>query len=126
MARILIVDDNPSDRAVCRKLLGEAGHQVVAVACGADAVSVIEAVPCDLVLLDYELPGKNGGEVLQDIRALCKTPVVACTGLASPADRKYVLGKGFDELICKPVGKRDLLALCERYVGAAAPAPKAA
>lgn len=106
MAKILVVDDTPANRALVDKLLRAAGHAVVLADTGAGAVAgALEHQP-DLVLLDLGLPDIDGWEALQRIRAAPETAtlrVVAFTAHAMVGDRERALAAGFDGYMSKPI-----------------------
>jgi CheY-like chemotaxis protein len=81
---VLVVDDDPDVRAVTCAILSEQGCQVMEVASGlaaVDAVSSVEAI--DVVLLDFAMPGMNGGETTSRLRALRPDlPIVMMSGFA--------------------------------------------
>lgn len=99
MGRILVVEDDAGWRALYRLVLGdtheirEAGHAV-------EALQEVRHQPPDLVILDYQLPGISGGELLATMRAEgFRMPVILCTahpGQARLEDYDAVLAKSTD------------------------------
>lgn len=89
-----------------RQHLESRGHQVVAVANGREALQAIERQSFDIVLLDEEMPGLTGTQVLRAVREREKerphSIVVALTGYNTEADRDRLLGAGFNSVIGKP------------------------
>jgi CheY-like chemotaxis protein len=106
MKQILIVEDKPASRELLRTVLERQGYGVAEAEDGDDAlVKLREYVP-DLVLLDLQMPARNGYDVLKEIRKdprLAQVPVVAITANAMPEDREKVLAAGFTGYIPKPV-----------------------
>lgn len=91
MARVLVVDDDPSFREVCGIVLRQAGHVVVAAASAREALAVLERTACELALVDLRLPDMSGLELLRALRARpCNLPVVIVTGY--PAVEALKLG----------------------------------
>jgi two-component system cell cycle response regulator DivK len=108
MARILIVEDSPDNMKLFRTVLTLKGHEVTGVSGGEGLLGIIQQEPPDLVLMDIQLPGKDGFALLQEIRgsALPDVPVVALTAHAMTGDRERALGAGFDGYITKPIDIR--------------------
>jgi CheY-like chemotaxis protein len=108
MARILIVEDSPDNMKLFRTILGLKGHEVTGLSGGEGLLDVIEKESPDLVLMDIQLPGKDGFALLQEIRssALPKLRVIALTAHAMTGDRERALEAGFDGYITKPIDIR--------------------
>ncbi len=113
MATIALVEDNPDNQLLVRALLGDLYRLAVfddAQAC-LDGLSRIGDV--DLFLLDIALPGMDGVELLQRLRAVAAhvhTPMIALTAHAMHGDREKLLASGFDDYVSKPiVDERHLL-----------------
>jgi two-component system, OmpR family, phosphate regulon response regulator OmpR len=108
--RVLIIDD---DQKLCRLLsqyLGENGFQVLSVYDGLDALNVISRELPDMVILDIMLPGKDGLEVLREIRRDHTLPVIMLTAKGDETDRIVGLELGADDYLAKPFNPRELLA----------------
>jgi adenylate cyclase len=112
-ARILVVDDHPANRTLLTDLLGLDHHVVTAVESGDAALAALATEAFDLVLLDVLMPGKNGFEVLAEIRAdarIAHLPVVLCTSLDPDRERVRGLEAGADDFLQKPVNRAELSA----------------
>jgi two-component system cell cycle response regulator DivK len=97
------------------------GHRVIGLPSGEPLVAtlVAERPPPDLVLLDIQLPGRDGFGVLDDVRRLAgdrRWKVVALTAHAMPGDREHALAAGFDGYITKPIDVRGFAAEVARYL----------
>jgi len=105
MARILIVEDNPDNMKLFRALLALKGHQVTALPSGEGLLESLASSKPDLVLMDVQLPGRDGFELLTEIRAspFSELRVVALTAHAMSGDREKARAAGFDEYITKPI-----------------------
>ncbi len=105
MARILIVEDNPDNMKLFRAILTMKGHEVTALPSGEGLLDAMAASRPDLVLMDIQLPGRDGFELLSEIRAspLGAVRVVALTAHAMSGDREKARDSGFDEYITKPI-----------------------
>lgn len=108
MARILIVEDSPDNMKLFRTVLALKGHEVTGLTGGEGLLEAVEQAQPDLVLMDIQLPGKDGFTLLREIRgsALPGLPVVALTAHAMTGDRERALDAGFDGYITKPIDIR--------------------
>ncbi len=112
-AKILVVDDTPLNVKMLADLLAFKGYRVVTAASGAEALTKIESEHPDLVLLDVMMPGMNGYEVCQKIRANPATgmlPVVMVTALDPAQERVKGIEAGADDFLSKPINQPELLA----------------
>ena len=110
-ARILVVEDNPLNLKLIRDVLEFQGFDVITAQSGEEGVAVASTSSPDLVLMDLQLPGIDGHEALQRIRAdpRChKVPVVAVTAFAMKDDVERAEAAGFDGYIAKPISVRAL------------------
>jgi class 3 adenylate cyclase len=111
-AKILVVDDNPKNVKLLAELLKAEDYSVVTAESGEAALRLVATEKPDLVLLDVMMPGMNGYEVCQAIRADPATailPVVLVTAL-DPQERVKGLQAGADDFLSKPVNQPELLA----------------
>jgi two-component system, cell cycle response regulator DivK len=108
MAKILIVEDSPDNMKLFRTILGLKGHEVTGLSGGEGLLDAIERGSPDLVLMDIQLPGKDGFALLQEIRQspLAGVRVIALTAHAMTGDRERALEAGFDDYITKPIDIR--------------------
>jgi len=108
MARILIVEDSPDNMKLFRTILGLKGHEVFGLTGGDGLMEAIEQGAPELVLMDIQLPGKDGFTLLQEIRnsPRPKVRVVALTAHAMSGDRERALDAGFNGYITKPIDIR--------------------
>lgn len=110
---ILIVDDQLSAREVLRGLLAEQNYRLVFAASGEEALTQAVAVPPDLILLDVMMPGMDGFEVCQSLRAdphLAEVPIMMVTSLDDRDSRLRGLEVGVDDFISKPFDALELRA----------------
>ncbi len=111
--RILVVEDDEKSRRLITDVLGFHGYEVAAAGSGEEALRAAVASAPDAALLDIQLPGISGFEVLVALRepACCgpRLPVVAVTASVMEQDRKKILSAGFDAFVSKPLNIRDLL-----------------
>ena len=108
---ILLVDDEPAIAEVAEYALRELGFEVRHAADGDTALEWFRRDPPDLVLLDLNLPGLGGLELLQRIRALRPAQaVIMVTSRVHEADRVLGLEMGADDYVTKPFSPRELVA----------------
>jgi len=120
MARILIVEDNRENRDLMAYLLRHFGHEVEEAVDGVDGLAKAQESHHDLIVLDLQMPGLDGYEVLSRVRAdaqLAPTPVVAVTAFAMANDRERIIDAGFDDYISKPINPRTFAELIGARVG---------
>jgi CheY-like chemotaxis protein len=105
MARILIVEDNPDNMKLFRALLTLRGHEVTALPSGEGLFDTLAQTKPELVLMDIQLPGKDGFALLSDIRGSSwgELRVVALTAHAMSGDGEKARAAGFDDYITKPI-----------------------
>jgi PAS domain S-box-containing protein len=119
--RVLYVEDNEVNRLLMQGMLARSPDVVLQLAeLPEQGLAMAAAEPPQLVLLDIQLPGMDGFEVLRRLRAmpgLAGVPVVAVSANAMPADREKAAAAGFDDYITKPVDMPLLLATVERLLG---------
>ena len=109
MSKILIVEDSPDNMKLFRTLLTLKGHEVAGLAGGDGLLDTIERTHPELVLMDIQLPGKDGFALLREIREspYSALRVVALTAHAMTGDRERALDAGFDGYITKPIDIRN-------------------
>lgn len=132
MADILVVDDEAAVRGLVAETLELAGHEVVAVASGAEALAAVTIHRPDCVVLDVMMPGMSGLEVLAELRAEPSTadlPVVMLSARADDASTWKGWSAGASLYLTKPFDPLELQAQVDRLLGedrAAAQQPEAA
>ena len=119
MARILIVEDSPDNMKLFRTLLTMRGHEVVGLSGGDGLLDTIAREQPALVLMDIQLPGKDGFELLHEIRGSEHRAlrVLALTAHAMSGDRERALQAGFDGYITKPIDIRSFPEQVLRSLG---------
>ena len=121
MPRILVADDKASSRELVRTILHHLGYEVNEVSDGLEALRVIETDTPDLVLLDVQMPGLTGHEVVFRVRqnqALKTLPIIAFTANAMAGDRERAIQAGFSSYLSKPVSLSALRAEISRLLNA--------
>jgi twitching motility two-component system response regulator PilH len=123
MARILLIEDSPTDTAVLTRLLERHGHQVLTSISAEDGIEVCKRELPDVVLMDVVLPGMNG---FQATRALSREPstkaipvlIVSTKGMET--DRAWGMRQGAKDYIVKPPSEDALIARIDQLLGSGA------
>lgn len=110
-ARVLVVDDSATIRAVLGKMLAQDSYEVLVAADGESAVTLARAQLPDLIFLDIVLPGISGFAVLRALRRDSRTrttPIVMMSGNQQATEQFYVQRFGADGFVKKPFGRADV------------------
>ncbi len=119
LAPLLVVDDNPINRAVLIEQLKRLGLSAVSARDGREAVRAVREARFSLVLMDLHMPEMDGYEATRHIRELANgvaVPIVAVTANATPHVRERCFAAGMDEFLSKPVRVEQLLTSLSRWV----------
>ena len=122
VARILLIEDSPTDTAVLTQLLERNGHQVLAASSAEDGIEACKREQPDLVLMDVVLPGMNG---FQATRALGRDggtkeiPVLIVSTKGMETDQAWGMRQGAKGYLVKPVKEDVLINEVNRLLGAA-------
>lgn len=108
--KVLVVDDDAKLRKLLQEYLAGYGLQVICLADGSGVAEKIDRESPDLVILDIMLPGRDGLEVLREIRGRFPVPVIMLTAKGEDEDRIVGLELGADDYLPKPFNPRELLA----------------
>jgi DNA-binding NtrC family response regulator len=96
MVRILVIDDELSVLEVLRKILQFEGYDVVTAASGEEGVELFRQTPCDLVITDMVMPGKDGLQTILDLRQEDPDlPVIAVSGGGTISKERYLVVAGY-------------------------------
>ncbi len=114
--KILVVEDNSSNFLLIEAIIDKR-YDIVHAWDGEDAVKMFAKETPDLVLMDINLPYKNGYETSQEIRMISKTvPIIAVTAYAQDNDREKVLKAGFNGYVAKPIVENELFEIFKQYL----------
>jgi CheY-like chemotaxis protein len=120
--RVLIAEDNSTNREVILALLAKMGYQPEAVCNGAEAVNAIQDKTYDLVLMDCEMPVMDGYEATARIHAVRpKMPIIALTASAMASDRERCLREGMNDYLAKPVELSQLTETLAKWMPISVP-----
>jgi len=120
--RILLADDSSLNRKVALKILDRFGYRADAVADGMEAVTALESIPYDIVLMDVQMPVMDGFEATRIIRDPAfvvqnhRVPIIAMTAHALIGDRERCLEAGMDDYVSKPIEAAKLMEAIERQL----------
>ena len=120
MARVLIVDDSPTEIHVLKNILEKGGHDVSSADNAEDGISSAKSSKPDVIIMDVVMPGMNG---FQATRALTKDPetqhipILIVTTKDQETDRVWGLRQGAKDFITKPVDEKDLLSKISAAMG---------
>jgi two-component system, OmpR family, KDP operon response regulator KdpE len=123
---ILVVDDEAPMRKLLSSNLKASGYAVRAASDGSEALKLIEEHAFDLLLLDVNMPGPNGLQVLQALRRTVEMPVLILSGRGREHDKVKALDLGADDYLSKPFGIAELLARVKVLLRRATPGPRGA
>lgn len=121
--KILAVDDNKDNVQMIADIVGMLGHEVVRAFDGSQALNAVETNPPDLILLDVNMPGMTGFEVVEHLKAderTARIPIILLTALSEVEQRVKGLGLGADDYLTKPFSPRELAARIETRLRAKA------
>jgi two-component system KDP operon response regulator KdpE len=108
--RVLVVDDDSQMRKAVTNALSARGYEVLTAGNGETALSLAAEEDLDLVLLDLGLPGIEGHEVIERLRAWSELPVIVISVRESQEEKVAALDAGADDFVTKPFGMKELLA----------------
>jgi len=117
-AEILVVDDDAMSRRVLAQLLSAAGYNCRVCKDGSEALDAIQDRPPSVLLLDFDMPGPNGAEVLRRLRSdkdptVAQIPAIMLTAHGSQQSEVSCLQAGADDFVTKPVNSAVLRARIE-------------
>ncbi len=119
MSKILVVDDDPHIRELARVFLREAGFDIVEAADGVEALTKLESVTVDMVVLDIMMPNMDGWELCRQLRAAYEFPLLMLTAKGTTQDKLQGFQLGTDDYLVKPFEPLELVvrvkALLKRY-----------
>jgi two-component system cell cycle response regulator DivK len=120
MKRILIIEDNEKNMKLVRDILQAKGFETMEAVSAEEGLALVKLHRFDLVLMDIQLPGMNGIEALECLRAdeeTNKIPVVAVTASVTMQDQSQITRAGFNAFISKPISVKEFLETVNAIVG---------
>ena len=122
MARVLIVDDSPSQLLVLKRIVEAQGHEVITAEDGQQGVDMAKKHIPDLILMDVVMPNLNGFQATRTIareKTTSHIPVILVTTKDQDTDRMWGLRQGAKAYITKPFSETELSELIAQYLGGA-------
>ncbi len=119
MARILVVDDSPTEMYRFKEILIKQGYEVLEANNGADGVTLALAEQPDLILMDLVMPGVNGFQATRHIARDATTqhiPIVIVSSKGQDTDREWGIRQGASEYLTKPIDEEALLEIIATYL----------
>ena len=114
--RVLIVDDEPRIGRILGLKFRLSGYETFTATSGAEALEIVQARNPDVMLLDIVMPGVNGFQVLEKLRAFSKLPVIAFSARSENGAKALELGA--DDFLTKPFDGDDLVRRVKRILDA--------
>lgn len=119
--KIMVADDNLINQRILANMLGKLGHNVMYVENGAEACARAEEQMFDLILMDVHMPVLGGIDATKWIRAMdgapATVPIIGCTADAFPEQLERFRHAGMDDVVTKPINRRELLSTINRVLG---------
>jgi CheY-like chemotaxis protein len=116
IARVLVIEDNPMNMELSIDLLRVQGHEVLAARTADEALSLLQQVIPDLILMDIQLPGLSGLDLTKRLREDGRTkavPIIAITAYAMMGDAEKAFEAGCDGYIPKPINFQQFAQVVE-------------
>jgi len=116
VAKILIIEDNPSNPKLVMMLLRRVGHEVISAVDAESGMALALSERPDLILMDIQLPGMDGLTATRQLKqnpATAAIPIIALTALAMKEDEPKALAAGCDAYIAKPLRYQQLYPAIE-------------
>ena len=110
MPTLLITDDDARLRRLIRTYAELENYTCEEAGDGRSALRIFQATPCDLVILDVMMPGMDGFETLEKLRAIRDVPVIMLTARTEEYDKLMGFRLGVDDYVSKPFSPRELMA----------------
>jgi len=121
MAKVLIVDDSPTETHILTEILVKENHQVITADNGADGVEMAKKELPDLVLMDVVMPGLNGFQATRQLKKNPSTadiPVIIVTTKDQATDRIWGMRQGAKDYLTKPIEESALIATMNSLLNA--------
>lgn len=120
MARILIVDDSPTETHVLKTMVEGNGHSTILASNGEEAIQMCRAEKPDLVLMDVVMPGMNGFQATRTLHRdpdTSGTPIIMVTSKNQETDKEWARRQGAVDYVVKPVREAELIAKIRTVLG---------
>ena len=118
--RILVVDDNQTNRILVRLALSEAGLEIIEACSGEEAIAQVNLYPFDIILMDIRMPGMGGTAAMRSIRSAGlqpECPIIAFTAEGDRSQLEALKQAGFDDTLSKPLETKRLREIVTQRLG---------
>ncbi len=110
MQKILLIEDDTGIITPLSLYIEQSGYSIIVCQNGNDAIELFTTEKPNIVILDINLPGKNGIEICKEIRNISETPIIVLSARESEDDKVMLLELGADDYVSKPFSPRELMA----------------
>src|SRR5690625_1079939 len=120
MAKVLIVDDSPTETYKLTSMLEKSGHEVLTAETGEDGIAIAKKELPDVVLMDIVMPGLNGFQATRELTKAPETariPGIIVTTKEQQTDRVWGMRQGANDFLVKPVTAETLTAAITKVTG---------
>ena len=120
MARVLIVDDSPTEIHVLKTMLEKNGYETLTAASGEEGVETAKAEKPDVILMDVVMPGMHGFQATRQLTRDAQTssiPIIIVTTKDQETDRVWGLRQGAKDYVTKPAEEKELLGKIKQVLG---------
>jgi len=117
--RILIVEDNPSNRLLIKDVLEFQGYEIIEAEDGQGGIDMAKKYKPDLIIMDIQMPKMDGitaGKIIRDDPDTKDIKIIAVTSFAMLGDKERIIEAGFDQYISKPINTRELPGLIKEFL----------
>jgi len=121
MSKVLVIEDNAKNLKLAVFLLRKQGYEVLSAMTAEEGIALTQAEHPVLILMDIQLPGMDGIQATQALKAHASTQhikIIALTAFAMEGDKQRILDAGCDGYISKPIRYQSFLADVHRFIGA--------
>ncbi|MDX9850043.1 MAG: response regulator transcription factor [Anaerolineaceae bacterium] len=108
--KVLIVDDDADTIELIKRILRLSDFDVASARNGMDAISIVEKIQPDIILLDLMMPDIDGKTTLKNLREITQSPVIVVSALSSKDSIVDLLNSGSDDYVTKPFHRDELIA----------------
>jgi len=115
--KILVAEDNKTNQMLIKILLDDMDIDVIIANDGIETENIFKKEKFDMILMDINMPNKNGIDAMLDIKKLNKfTPIIALTANATSGDKQKYIDFGFDDYLSKPIEMKNLIIVLNKYL----------
>jgi two-component system, cell cycle response regulator DivK len=120
--RVLVVEDNPLNMRLFSAMIAAEGYEVLEADSGQRGLDLAQQEHPDLIIMDIQLPGLSGLDVIQSLKGDSATqgiPIIATTAFATRGDEETIMASGCDAYMAKPIAISQFLELIEVFLAPA-------